>query len=173
MKYNQAPEFLDEAWFDVEDEEEQKNRYLVFLLGENYGIDITQVMEIVGLQKITEVPEVPEYVIGVINLRGQVVPLIDVRTRFRMEPRTYDDRTCVIVVNLADASVGLIVDTVKEVLEIDEADISPSPKVAAGTSNQYIAALGKVGEDVVILLDVAKIIFEDDLEKIQNIETTG
>lgn len=160
-------EDLEEAWLEEEDEDTQKNRYLTFRLArEDYGIEIRHVIEIVGIQKITEVPDMPEFVKGVINLRGQVIPVMDVRGRFHMEARPYDDRTCVVVVKVMDTNIGLIVDTVSEVRDIPETEIASPPRVGQGVHNRYILGLGKAGDEVKILLDVEKLLFEDELEKI-------
>ncbi len=160
---------LDEDLLDEEDEDTQKDRYLTFRLGnEDYGIQIEHVIEIVGIQKITEVPDMPNFVKGVINLRGQVIPVIDIRLRFCMEPRQYDDRTCVIVAKVRDTSLGLIVDTVSEVREIPAANVSAPPQVSMAASSRYIMGLGKVGEEVKILLDVSKLLFEEQLDIIES-----
>ncbi len=150
---------------DIEDDEDaQKDKFLTFCIGnEDFGIEIRNVIEIVGIQKITEVPDMPDFVKGVINLRGQVIPVMDVRTRFKMEPRVYDERTCVVVVSVNDSSVGLIVDTVSEVLDIPESSVSPSPKVAFKTSSRFVKGLGKSGDTVKIILDVNKLLFEEEL----------
>ena len=108
----------------------------------------------------------PSFVKGVINLRGQVIPIIDVRARFHMQARPYDDRTCVIVVRVKETSVGMIVDTVSEVRDIPEENISIPPKVATGSSARYILGLGKVGDEVKILLDVDKLLFESELNEL-------
>ncbi len=147
-----------------EDDESIANMYLTFkLASEEYGIGIMHVTEIVGLQNITEVPDMPGFVKGVVNLRGQVIPVIDVRLRFHMEPKDYDERTCIIVLSIRDVQIGLVVDTVNEVLTIDEKLISPPPKVAAANSAQYIKGLGKVNEEVKILLSGEKLLFEEEL----------
>lgn len=151
---------------DLEDEEEDTitNMYLTFQLGsEDYGIGIAHVTEIVGMQNITEVPDMPPYVKGVVNLRGQVIPVIDVRLRFHMQPRDYDERTCIVVVSLSKVQLGLIVDTVNEVRTIDDAQISPPPRVASAASARYIKGMGKVGDEVKILLDARKLLFEEEI----------
>ena len=150
---------------DIEDT--LKNMYLTFRLGdEDYALEIRNVTEIVGMQKITEVPDMPEYVKGVVNLRGQVIPVIDMRLRFNMIDREYDKRTCIIVINIRGRQVGLVVDTVNEVRSIDESDVSPPPRAANTTCAQYIRGLGKVGEEVKILLNAGLLLFEDELTKI-------
>lgn len=148
-------------------EDTMKDRYLTFMLGkECYGIEIKYVTEIIGIQSITGVPELPEYVKGIINLRGKIIPLIDVRVRFKKEAKEYNDRTCVIVVDLRELSIGLIVDGVAEVITIPEADTVDPPQVNKGTGNRYIKKIGKAGNAVKLLLDCEKLFSENDLETI-------
>lgn len=148
-----------------QEEDTQKGRFLTFSLGkENYGIEIRDVTEIIGIQDITEIPELPEYVKGIINLRGKIIPVMDVRLRFKKEPREYNNRTCVIVADIKDVSIGLIVDSVSEVLSIPEQDIVEPPQMNKGFSNRYIKRIGKVGNDVKLLLDCEKLLTEDELE---------
>ncbi len=151
--------------FEVE-EDTQKDRYLTFLIGhECYGIEIRYITEIIGIQAITAIPELPEYVCGIINLRGKIIPVIDVRIRFKKEPKEYNDRTCVIVVDIRELSIGLIVDSVAEVLTIPEQDIVDPPQVNR-LSNRYIRKIGKVGNAVKLLLDCEKLLSENELENI-------
>ncbi len=148
-------------------EDTQKDRYLTFRLAdEDYGIGIEHVIEIVGLQKISAVPDMPDFVRGVINLRGKVIPVIDVRTRFRMASKDYDERTCVIVVRVDQNEIGLVVDTVSEVTDIAEANVSDPPRVGHGEQVRYIKGIGKVGTDVKILLDVNLLLAEEELAAI-------
>lgn len=141
----------------------QKDLYLTFQISkEDFGIDISDVIEIVGIQKITEVPDMPDYIRGVINLRGKVIAVMDVRLRFNMEPRDYDDRTCVIVVTVGDLTVGLLVDRVNEVVEIAENLIENAPPTQS--EDQYIKGLGKIGDEVKILLDVPNLVKNYHLE---------
>jgi purine-binding chemotaxis protein CheW len=152
------------------EEDTQKDRYLTFLLGnECYGIEIRYVTEIIGLQAITEIPELPEYVKGIINLRGKIIPVIDVRTRFKKEPKDYNDRTCVIVVDIKELSIGLIVDSVAEVITIPEQDIVDPPQVNKAAGSRYINKIGKVGNDVKLLLDCEKLLTEGDFEELNQI----
>lgn len=147
-----------------EDGETIEDMYLTFELGEEvYGIGIAHVTEIVGIQNITEVPDMPDFVKGVVNLRGQVIPVVDVRLRFHMPAREYDERTCIVVVNINEVQLGLVVDTVNEVMTIDESQISPPPKIAAANSARYIKGMGKVGDDVKILLDGERLLFEEEI----------
>ena len=150
------------ADWDEDDEDAQKDKYLTFIVGDEvFGFEIEFITEIVGIQKITEVPDMKNYIKGVINLRGLVIPVVDVRLRFGLEPREYDDRTCVIVVQLNDMSVGLIVDIVREVTNISEDKISRPPKVYGGTGSQYISGMGKLDDMVVILLSVTALLYEN------------
>lgn len=147
------------------EEDTQKGKFLTFSLGrEEYGIEIKYVTEIIGLQSITEVPELPEYVKGIINLRGKIIPVIDVRLRFKKEPKEYNDRTCTIVVDMQDISVGLIVDMVAEVLSIPEEDIVPPPEINCGNHNKYIKGIGKKDGSVKLLLDCDRLLNDDEVE---------
>jgi purine-binding chemotaxis protein CheW len=149
------------------DEDTQRGRYLTFILDkETYGIEIRYVTEIIGIQAITEIPELPEYLKGIINLRGKIIPVMDVRLRFNKEPMEYNDRTCIIVIDINNISIGLIVDRVAEVLTISDQDIVDPPKMGKELSNRYIKSIGKVGNDVKLLLDCEKLLSEDDLDKI-------
>lgn len=144
------------------EEDTQQGKYLTFVLGkEVYGLEIRYVTEIIGIQKITPVPDMPDYVKGVINLRGKVIPVMDVRLRFGMSPRDYDERTCIVVINAKDTIVGLIVDTVKEVLEIADDDIEETQQMRKGSGNQFMQGLGKVGDEVKILLNAESLLFKD------------
>lgn len=149
------------------EEDTLKGRFLTFAIGnESYGIEVRYVTEIVGIQKITEIPELPEYVKGIINLRGKIIPVMDVRLRFKKEPKEYNDRTCVIVIDIKDMSIGLIVDTVSEVITIPEEDIVVPPEMNRGFNNRYIKDIGKVGNDVKLLIDCEKLLSEDELTNI-------
>jgi purine-binding chemotaxis protein CheW len=160
-------EILEEDLFDEDDEDTQKDKYLTFQLeNEDYGIEIYHVTEVVGLQKITPVPDMPDFVKGVINLRGQVIPVMDVRRRFNFQPRDYDDRTCVVVANVQETAIGLVVDEVREVLDIPENQIEPPPKVSRRAKNRFIQGLGKTGDRVTIILNVQKLLYEEELESL-------
>lgn len=144
-----------------EDEDTQEDKFLTFVLnGEEYGIEIRHVTEIIGIQNITEVPDMPHYIKGVINLRGKVIPVMDVRLRFGVKEREYDDRTCIIVINIDEQSVGMIVDRVSEVLDIPKNDVEPPPKVKRGESSRFIKGMGKVDERVKILLNEYQLLFD-------------
>ena len=156
---------------NLEQEDTQSGKFLTFSLGkEEYGIEIKFVTEIIGLQAITEVPELPDYVKGIINLRGKIIPVIDVRTRFKKETKEYNDRTCTIVIDIKGLCVGLIVDTVSEVLAIPEEEIVPPPQVNNNDHHhKYINGIGKVGNNVKLLLNCEKLLNYDEVESLSNI----
>lgn len=150
----------------AQEEDTQKDKFLTFKLGnESYGIEIKHVTEIIGVQPITEVPELPNYIRGIINLRGKIIPVMDVRLRFKKQFREYDDRTCVVVVEAMDNSIGLIVDSVSEVLSIPDTEIVAPPEVGRKT-NKFIKSIGKTGSDVKLILDCEKLLSKDDMASI-------
>ena len=153
------------------EEDTQHGRFLTFTLeDEVYGIEIKYVTEIIGIQSITKVPEVPNYVKGIINLRGKIIPVIDVRLKFGKQPMEYDDRTCIVVIDITEVSVGLIVDNVDEVLTIDDQDIAAPPANKTGFENKYIKGIGKAGERVQLLLDCEKLLKNEEMEIIEGIK---
>jgi purine-binding chemotaxis protein CheW len=163
-------EVLDSNEIEFE-EDTQKGRYLIFTLGkEYYGIEIRYVTEIIGIQAITELPELSDYIRGIINLRGKIIPVMDVRLRFKKEFQEYYDRTCIIVININEVSVGLIVDSVSEVLSIDDQNIVEPPRMNKGSQNRYIRSIGKVGSDVKLLLDCEKLLSDNDMDDLDKIE---
>lgn len=152
-----------------QEEDTQKGRFLTFVLSsEAYGIEIKHVTEIIGIQPVTEVPELPEYIRGIINLRGKIIPVMDVRLRFKKPFREYNDRTCVIVIDIKDVSIGLIVDSVSEVLSIPETEIVAPPEVNKN-GNKYIKGIGKVGNEVKLILDCDKLLNEEEAENLTRI----
>jgi purine-binding chemotaxis protein CheW len=134
-------------------------KYLTFILaGEEYGIEILKVREIIGLMDITDVPRMPGYVRGVINLRGKVIPVVDLRTKFGMMSTEDTDETCIIVVDAAQdgksSQTGILVDTVSEVLNITGGQIEKTPTFGAAMNTEFIMGMAKLGGDVKILLDI-------------------
>lgn len=153
-----------------QEEDTQKGRFLTFTLSnESYGIEICYVTEIIGIQYITEIPDLPEYIRGIINLRGKIIPVMDVRLRFKKPFREYNDRTCVIVIDLKGISIGLIVDSVSEVISIPDADIVAPPDMSKA-GNRYVKGIGKVGDEVKLLLDSDKLLDDDDTSALNNIQ---
>ncbi len=152
----------------MEDQEEdtQKGKFLTFYLGnECYGIDIIYVTEIIGIQPITIVPELPHYIKGIINLRGKIIPVMDARLKFSKEPKDYNDRTCIIVIDIAQLSIGIIVDEVAEVLNISDNNIVPPPNLNSG-GRKYIKSVGKSEEKITLILDGDKLLDENELDEI-------
>lgn len=146
----------------------QAGKYLTFRLGaEEYGLEILKVREIIGLMEITKVPKTPGYIRGVINLRGKVIPVLDLRLKFGMETKKYTDETCIIVVEVTsnDGSVqmGILVDAVSEVLDIQSANIEETPKFGGDINTDFILGMGKVKNDVKILLDIDKVLTATDI----------
>ncbi|MEQ8175264.1 MAG: chemotaxis protein CheW [Syntrophomonadaceae bacterium] len=154
-----------------QEEDTQKGKFLTFLVGrEEYGIEIKYVTEIIGgIQAITEVPEVPPYVKGIINLRGKIIPVLDVNLRFKKEAREYDDRTCIIVIDIYDLCVGLIVDHVAEVVAMADEEIAPPPDARSGFHSSYIKGIGKVGTAVKLILDCQCLLNHDDFSSLHQI----
>ncbi len=144
----------------------QKGKYMTFKSGNEYfGLEIQYVNEIIQFQTITAIPETEDYIKGLINLRGKVIPVVDVRLRFKQEPFEYNDRTCIIVINVKSMMVGLIVEKIAEVVEIKEENILPPPNIgrADKSHHKYVYGIGKVGNAVKLLLDPDKLLNDDDL----------
>ena len=149
----------------------QKDKYVTFKSGNEYfGLKIEYVNEIIVFQEITEIPESEDYIKGLINLRGKIIPVIDVRIRFKQEPFEYNDRTCIIVINFRDTVVGLIVEKIAEGVEIQEENILPSPTIgkADKSQNKYVYAIGKVGDEVKLLLDPDRLLNDEGLTNLEN-----
>ncbi len=145
----------------------KEGKYLTFVLGhEEYGLEILKVREIISVMEITEVPQVPPFIKGVINLRGKVIPVIDLRLKFGMPAIEYTRETCIIVVNVHDLLLGIVVDTVAEVLDIIEKDIDPPPTFGSSIKTDFILGMGKVKGKVKILLDIDKVLSAEELEAV-------
>lgn len=157
----------------------QSGKFLTFALGnEEYGIPIQSVKEIIGIMDITVVPKMPVFMKGVINLRGKIVPVIDLRLKFSLEELAYSQRTCIIVVeivgeDLSNRLMGVVVDTVSEVVNIQSADIEEPPVFEKSTDISFITGMGKVKGKVVMLLDIAKVLDTNDINMIKNIKLGG
>ena len=150
----------------MDERDTQKGKYVTFKSGDEYfGLKIQYVNEIIVFQEITKIPESENYIKGLINLRGKIIPVIDVRLRFTQEPFEYTDRTCIIVVNVKNIVVGLIVEQIAEVVEIQEENIIPSPSVgkADKSQNKYVYAIGKVGDQVKLLLDPDRLLNDEEI----------
>lgn len=155
---------------DSEKKDVQKGMYMTFKSGNEYfGLKIQYVSEIIQFQAITAIPETEDYIKGLINLRGKVIPVIDVRLRFRQEPFEYDDRTCIIVLNVRSMLIGLIVEQIAEVVNIAEDSILPPPTIGRTDKahSKYVYGIGKVGNSVKLLLDPDKLLNDDDLTAVE------
>jgi purine-binding chemotaxis protein CheW len=141
---------MEEAMIDAE-VDSQKDKYLTFAIDkEIYGIDICYIREIISLKKIDSLPDCPEYLKGIINLRGNIVPVLDMRLRLKLESIIYTDRTCIVITKVHDVMIGLIVDGVSEVVTIEESMIVPPPQVS---KYRFISGIGKIESSVRLLLD--------------------
>jgi purine-binding chemotaxis protein CheW len=144
-------------------QEDLKGKYLTFhMAGEEYGLEILKVQEIIKMMDITRVPRAPESVRGVINLRGKVIAVVDLRLMFGLESTNTTDKTCVIVVQVKredkQVTMGVIVDEVSEVLDVTADQIEPTPELGEGIANDFILGVGKIGKRVVMLLDVDRML---------------
>jgi purine-binding chemotaxis protein CheW len=146
----------------------KEGKYLTFALAhEEYGLEILKVREIIGYMDITAVPQTPQHVKGVINLRGQVIPVVDLRAKFGMETAEITEESCIIVVEICqndrNFQTGIVVDHVQEVLDIQGEDIEPAPQFGSNVDTDFILGMGKIGDSVKILLDIDKVLAGDDL----------
>lgn len=147
---------------------DREGKYLTFALAnEQYGLEILKVREIIGYIDVTAVPQTPHYVTGVINLRGQVIPVVDLRAKFGMETAAVTEQTCIIVVEIAQgartSSTGIVVDHVQEVLDIAGQSIEEPPQFGAAVDTDFILGMGKIGDSVKILLDIDRVLSGTDL----------
>ena len=151
----------------------REGKYLTFsLAGEEYGIGILKVKEIIGMMPVTHVPRTPEFVKGVINLRGKVIPVVDLRLRFALEAAAYTERTCIIVVEVAGSGgsvmMGIVVDAVSEVLNIRGADIENTPAFGVRLNTDFILGMAKAAGGIKILLDIDKVLSSEDIVAIRH-----
>ncbi|TGN19978.1 chemotaxis protein CheW [Leptospira idonii] len=159
---------------DFEEDDTLDGRFLIFSLADrSYGIEIKNITEIVGMQTITEIPDMPSFVKGVINLRGKVIALIDVRERFKMPFVGYDDKTCVIILNVNQQLVGLIVDTVKEVIKIQDSHMEDAPRFGEQEGNRFVKSIAKIKDEVKVLLNIDKLLKEEDVLAIETAVNQG
>jgi len=155
------------------DPETIQGKYLTFLLmGETYGLQILKVQEIISLLNITRVPRTPAYVLGVINLRGKVIPVIDMRLKFGLEKSEKTERTCIIVVQITrgqnSITIGIIVDEVSEVINVKASQISPTPPMGVAVNTDFIMGVGKVDDSVIMLLDINKAFSDEIFSIVEN-----
>ena len=156
----------------VEEREDREGKYLTFTLAEEeYGIGILRIKEIIGMMPITPVPRTPEFVKGVINLRGKVIPVMDLRLRFGMEEIGYTERTCIIVVEISGdtgtVQTGIVVDSVSEVMNMKGADIEDSPSFGTNLNTDYILGMAKMEGGVKILLDIDQVLSSEEIAQLK------
>ncbi|MCH8269938.1 MAG: purine-binding chemotaxis protein CheW [Planctomycetes bacterium] len=158
---------------------DKENKFLTFRLGqEEYGVEILKVREIIGIIDVTPLPQTPDYVKGVINLRGKIIPVIELRAKFTLPTVEYTEETCVIVMEVSEGDeseqfqMGVIVDSVNEVLDISRNQIEPAPRFGCALNTEYILGVGKVTiddkEKVIILLEIDKVLTESEVESIRS-----
>ena len=153
---------MDEAQKKQDDELLQ---LVTFSIGEEeFGVDILKVQEIIRTMEITKVPRAPEFVEGVINLRGKVIPIIDLRRRFGLSSKDHDKHTRIIVIEINNMIVGFVVDSVSEVLRIPASTVEPPPPVVAGMESEYISGVGKLQDRLLILLDLDRLLSNEDMD---------
>ncbi|MBG6241913.1 MAG: chemotaxis protein CheW [Candidatus Symbiopectobacterium sp. Dall1.0] len=138
--------------------------FLIFTLGdEEYGVDILKVQEIRGYDQVTRIANTPSFIKGVTNLRGVIVPIVDLRIKFAQQEVDYDDNTVVIVLNLGQRVVGIVVDGVSDVLSLTADQIRPAPEFAVTLSTEYLTGLGSLGERMLILVDIEKLLSSEEM----------
>jgi len=151
----------------------RRERYLTFFLGEEqYGIAIDRIKEIIAIMKVTNVPKTPEYMRGVINLRGSIIPVVDTRLRFGMETKDEDMHTAIVIVEVDKVNVGFIVDRVEEVASIDSTALSEPPRFGNNIDTDFICSMAQMEENVVMILDVLKLFEADELISLEQIQKT-
>jgi purine-binding chemotaxis protein CheW len=147
-----------------------EGKFLTFVLNnEEYGIEILKVREIIGVIGITPVPQTPDYLKGVINLRGKVIPVIDLRLKFSMTEEEHKQETCIIVVEVNNAPIGVVVDNVSEVLDIKSEEVEDTPQFGHEIDTSFIMGLGKAKEKIIILLVIDKVLSTEELEMVEQL----
>jgi len=153
---------------------QRAGKYLTFVLGdEEYGLEILKVREIIGLMDITAVPSTPEFVRGVVNLRGKVIPVVDLRLKFGMASAEATEETCIIVVDVDTVEMGIVVDKVSEVLDIVENDIEDAPSFGVSVDTNFILGMGKADGNVKILLDISKVLSSEEIGDVRTMARDG
>jgi len=162
------------TWEEEPNEDTMENLYLTFSLdNRDYAFEVRYLVEIVALPPITSIPGTAGFLKGVINLRGKVIPALDVRLRFQMEPMEYHERTCALVVQLDELVIALIVDKVNDVIRIPKDHIDPAPKIGDSEASRFIIATGRVGDSVKILVDLTKLLSDEESHAAKQAGTFG
>lgn len=144
-----------------------------FLSSEEYGIEILKVQEIIGVMAITPIPRTPAFIKGVINLRGRIIPIVDLRLKLSMEEAKHTEETCFIVVKAHDMQMGVVVDKVSEVLDIAGENVDDAPAMGSDVNTDYILGIGKAGDKVKLLLDIDKVLSEEDMKSLKNVKSSA
>ena len=161
--------FKEQTEEELEELNSTSEKYLTFLIDKQfYAFHINDVVEIIEMVEITPVPEFPDYAKGIINLRGVLIPIIDVRMRFCKNEVDYNERTCIIILNLKGIQVGFIVDTVDEVIDIDKENISGVPKISDKKTRKYIEGVGKLTNKIVMLVNAQKMLNDEEMKDLEN-----
>lgn len=148
------------------------SKFLTFYLDNQiFAIPVANVIQIVGIQKITSIPEYPDYAKGIINLRDSMIPVIDMRLRLKRTEQAYNERTCTIVTNIHDTAIGLIVDGVDEVVEITSDKISSPPNMKNKITQNYVSGIAKLRDKIILLLDTDEILYRKDFETLTQTNT--
>jgi purine-binding chemotaxis protein CheW len=151
-------------------EEEARNEFLAFTLGqEEYGIDILRVQEIRGYESVTRIANAPAFIKGVVNLRGTIIPVVDMRIKFNLGSPTYDQFTVVIILNIAGRIVGMVVDSVSDVTTLAPAQVKPAPEIGTVFDNEYLIGLGTIDERMLILVNIDKLMTSAEMGLIERI----
>jgi len=148
--------------------EKQEGKHLIFQLEERgYGIPILTVNEIIGIMDITPIPKAPGFIKGIINLRGKIIPVMDLRLKFGMPEKAYDEQTCIIIVNVkfenTTRQIGVVVDIVSEVVDIPSSEIEAPPRYGTNEEEDFLSGIGKIKDKVVMLLDIEKVIYSEEI----------
>ncbi|NIY48679.1 chemotaxis protein CheW [Cedecea colo] len=156
------------------DEKNIGQEYLVFTLGEEeYGLEILKVQEIRGYDRVTRIANTPDFILGVTNLRGVIVPIVDLRVKFDLQVTEFNANTVIIILNFADRVVGVIVDGVSDVISMNNGQIRPAPDFSVTLSTEYLLGLGTIDERMLILVDIEKLLNSEEMELVEKIVETA
>lgn len=160
---NDFNQFIDTTW-----PEDTENKYLTFFCNDQlFGLSIAHVVQIVGMQEITPIPESLDYAKGIIHLRGSIIPVIDTRLRLKKSETQYDERTCIIISTIGDLTMGFIVDGVDEVINVEKDLIAVPPKSSLDTANRYITGIATIHNKVILIMDIQKLFTASEIEQIE------
>lgn len=151
---------------------ENIQKYLTFIVDKDvYGLRIDYIKQIIGVQEIAVLPNQPDYIKGVINLRGNIIPIMDMRLKFDKKEKEYDDRTCFIILEISEDEIGIVVDSVSEVIDIEKYQISVTPNFDQGIDNKYIKGVVRLKEQLVIMIDCLELLKFVDVSMVENVES--